>query len=288
MSGFSAQWLAQREAIDASARNIKLTDALRHRYHGDTWREVVDLATGTGANLRYLAPRLKGRQNWLLVDHDATLLSQLPEHMSRWATANGFSLAKRADHMIVRGESFDCRLRLLKLDLATQFDRLSFEGCHVVTASALLDLVSEKWLHELIRRCQSAQVVILFTLTYDGHIAWSPAEPDDQRIRALVNRHQRNDKGFGPALGPAAIQSAMKYLTDRDYLVRSENSAWHLGPRHHVLQHHLLQGWTEAMFELPLETCSWIKVWAQHRRFYISKRRSSLIVGHVDVLGWPT
>ncbi len=288
MSGFSAQWLAQREAIDASARNIKLTDALRHRYHGDTLRRVVDLATGTGANLRYLAPRLEGRQDWLLVDHDATLLSQLPEHMSRWATANGFSLTKRADHMIVRGESFDCRLRLLKLDLATQLDRLSLEGCHVVTASALLDLVSERWLHELIKRCQSAQVVVLFTLTYDGHIAWSPPEPDDKRVRALVNRHQRHDKGFGPALGPAAIQTAVKYLKDRDYRVHLENSAWHLGPEHHALQHQLLQGWTEAILELPLETGSWIKAWAHRRGSYISEGRSSLSVGHADLLGWPT
>ena len=111
---------------------------------------------------------------------------------------------------------------------------------------------------------------------------------DARKLRALVNRHQRHDKGFGPALGPAAIQTAVKYLKDRDYRVHLENSAWHLGPEHHALQHQLLQGWTEATLELPLETGSWIKAWAHRRESYIREGRSSLSVGHADLLGWPT
>lgn len=287
MNDFSAHWLTRREPMDASARSIKLTEALYHKCSEYTSLSIVDLATGTGANLRYLAPRLKGHQDWLLVDQDVHLLSELPRHMKKWANENGFILTEHAEHMIVSGESFDCRLRLQNLDLATKLDRLSLEGCHLVTASALLDLVSEPWLHDLITLCQSTRVIVLFTLSYDGHFLWSPREPHDELVRALVNRHQHNDKGFGPALGPTAIQATVKYLKDGGYAVNSEKSEWHLRPRDKTLQYLLLQGWTEATIELQLENRSWIETWAQRRREYLHKNLSSLIVGHADLLGWP-
>ncbi|WP_382325041.1 hypothetical protein ACFJI0_11525 [Hydrogenophaga sp. UC242_53] len=82
MSGahFSADWLQQREPFDTAARD----EAARHlqlaaRFHamappaGTPWR-VIDLGCGTGANQRWLAPRLGGPQQWLVVDHDAALL----------------------------------------------------------------------------------------------------------------------------------------------------------------------------------------------------------------------
>ena len=34
--------------------------------------------------------------------------------------------------------------------------------------------------------------------------------PTDAEIVAAVNVHQRTDKGFGPALGPAAAQAAVE------------------------------------------------------------------------------
>ena len=56
MSGFSAEWLALREPIDARARAAELILPL------STWRantgriRVLDLAAGTGTNLRFLVP----------------------------------------------------------------------------------------------------------------------------------------------------------------------------------------------------------------------------------------
>lgn len=288
MSDFSADWLARREAIDAAARSVKLSDALCHGLATDTPLKVVDLATGTGANLRYLAPRLRSRQEWLLVDHDAKLIAELPRYMAGWAKENRFSLQIQAEHTIISAASFECRFRLLDLDLATKLDRLPLEDGHLVTTSALLDLVSARWLEGLVERCQSARLVVLFALTYDGRIVWSPGDPDDEFVSDLVNRHQRTDKGFGPALGPKATQTLIARLTDRGYLVNSQPSEWRLGPRHHVLQQELLQGWTEATLELQLENRSRVQSWTQRRRAHIRAGRSSLIVGHADVLGWPT
>jgi len=72
----------------------------------------------------------------------------------------------------------------------------------LVTASALLDLVSEDWLAALAARCRESGAAILFALSYDGRIRCSPEEPNDATICALVNEHQRTDKGFGTRARP--------------------------------------------------------------------------------------
>ena len=100
------------------------------------------------------------------------------------------------------------------LDLSTLDDREIFDGRQLVTASALLDLVSEPWLCALANRCAECGAAALFALSYDGRIACSPEDPDDGAIVSLVNEHQRTDKGFGPALGPDATDAAERCFGD--------------------------------------------------------------------------
>ena len=67
--------------------------------------------------------------------------------------------------------------------------------------------------------CRTSGAAVLFALTYDGRIACTPAEPDDEAIRDLVNRHQRTDKGFGEAVGPDASDLAQEYFAGAGYEV---------------------------------------------------------------------
>ena len=100
MTGFSAAWLALREPFDAAARATAwptlgpLVDAIRRQptSHATAPLRVLDLACGSGANLRTLAPRLGGTQVWQLVDHDPALLAALPQAMARWANDHGYRL----------------------------------------------------------------------------------------------------------------------------------------------------------------------------------------------------
>jgi 16S rRNA C1402 N4-methylase RsmH len=57
---------------------------------------VLDLATGTGSNIRYLMDRLPRRQRWLAVDRDAALLADLRERMSSWGAAQRIQRADRS------------------------------------------------------------------------------------------------------------------------------------------------------------------------------------------------
>ena len=77
MSSFSAEWLAAREPHDAAARAVELVGLLRARElmtqtgsgtPDAVARAIVDLGAGSGANLRWLLPRLGGVQAWQLIE----------------------------------------------------------------------------------------------------------------------------------------------------------------------------------------------------------------------------
>src|SRR5260221_693568 len=109
-------------------------------------------------------------------------------------------------------------------DHSTPDDGSLCDGRALVTASALLDLVSEEWMGPLAARCAAAGASVLFALTYDGRIVCTPEDPEDAAIVALVNEHQRTDKGFGPALGPAATDAAERVFAQAGYRVQRARS----------------------------------------------------------------
>ena len=73
---FTPNWLALREPVDDRSRAADLMAPLAEWWGGRSSRRVLDLGSGTGSNLRYLAPRLPGEQEWTLVDRDAALLDR--------------------------------------------------------------------------------------------------------------------------------------------------------------------------------------------------------------------
>src|SRR5260221_559936 len=106
----------------------------------------------------------------------------------------------------------------------------------LVPAGALLDLVSRPWLEALAARCQAARAAVCFALTYDGRTVCTPDEPEDTTVLDLFNRHQRLDKGFGAALGPAAAGTAEQGPTKLGVRLLTERSDWDVGPQHTAIQ----------------------------------------------------
>jgi hypothetical protein len=178
------------------------------------------------------------------------------------------------------------RLEQKIMDLGA-FDPAILLGAHLVTASALLDLVSERWLRQLASACRSAGAAGLFALTYNGRSECEPAEPEDERIRELFNAHQRrSDKGFGVAAGPDAVAKAIDAFHASGYNVRHEASDWILRPEMQTLQNTLIDGWANAASELAPEDASVIADWRQRRQVHVKAGRSRIIVGHDDI--WAT
>lgn len=264
MESFSADWLALREPADHAARSAALTTRIADRLRARPGRRAVDLAAGSGSNVRYLLPRLPGVAHWTLVDYDAALLAQA------WRLVAPVARDTGVDFDVRQGD-----LRAL--------DALPLDGCGLVTASALLDLVSSDWLRAFAARCRAAGVDVLCTLSYDGRIVCEPPDEDDEHVRALVNRHQRTDKGFGPALGPDAAGAAVTAFEAAGFTVHTAESDWVLEGADAELQRQLLAGWAGAARELAPAEAARIDAWLSGRLAQVDGA-ARIVVGHVDVL----
>jgi len=267
-----ADWLALREPADAAARSVTLTRAIADSCPRDRPVRVVDLGTGTGSNVRYLAPHLPSRQDWLLVDNDPVLLDEMRARMSSWDPGHGLH----------------CRIKTRRLNLGAA-DPEVFAGRDLVTASALLDLVSEAWLALMVDRCRHNRATVLLTLTYNGRSFCSPPEPEDDTVRELLNRHQKqSDKGFGPAAGPDAVDCAERLFLDAGYRVQREASDWLLTSDASELQRQLIDGWVAAAVELAPSQAPTITDWRARRLAHVDAHRSRIVVCHEDLAAWPS
>ena len=191
------------------------------------------------------------------------------------------------NEVLIRGKKFDARIEARKRDLASLDDPELFAGRHLVTASALLDLVSESWLRTLATRCSEIRGVALFSITYNGQSASSPAEPEDEAVLELFNQHQHRDKGLGgPAAGPNAFEVASRCFAEVGYEVNAEASDWLLGPDQGELQRHLIEGWASAAAEISPSDKEWIEDWRRRRIQHVEAGRSRTVVGHDDLAAW--
>ena len=264
MSGFSAEWLALREPYDLRARNKAVLDAVCDLLTDRPSVAIVDLACGTGSTVRALSPRINARQSWRLVDNDLSLLARVPPSTPR---------------MNVTAAPVD-----LNRDLEAAFNG----PADLVSTSALLDLVSDNWLNRLAVEAAARRLPVYAALSYDGRAELAPSDPLDSRLVDAVNRHQRTDKGFGPALGPSAAQAAIAAFERVGYAVTHGLADWEFGPQDREIQTEILSGWAAAAREIggvpPREIIDWLK----RRRELIAAGRSSIRVGHVDLLARPT
>jgi SAM-dependent methyltransferase len=266
MGDFTAAWLALREPADHRARSARLVREIARRLTERPPLHIVDLGCGTGSNLRYLTRRLPPVQHWRMIDRDRALLARIRKP-TMWAILASVHLQPRD-----------------VADLEANAD--VFTGASLVTASALLDLVSAAWIDALAERCQASRAASLFALTYDGRIACTPADRDDDMVRDLVNRHQRIDKGFGPALGPDAADAAQQAFASRGFTVERDRSDWTLDGGDAELQRQLIDGWASAAAAIQPADAAAIEAWRQRRLAHVAAGRSTIVVGHEDLAAW--
>jgi SAM-dependent methyltransferase len=266
MTGFSAEWLALREPYDARARNPEVLDAVAAFLKPFPSVRVVDLACGTGSTLRMLSPRLPARQNWELIDNDLGLLTY----------AKATPLAK------------EIKLTVMPLDLNRDLEAALDGDVDLVATKALLDLVSAAWLDRLALALAARSIPFYAALSYDGRTGFTPSDLFDARVVAGMNAHQATDKGFGPALGPAAAAFMIARFEALGYSVVHGASDWVMGPEDRNIQIEILAGWASASDEMGALPLADAAAWLTRRRATIDAGCSSLRVGHTDFFAIPS
>jgi hypothetical protein len=260
-------WLDLRERADAAARARELVGRLRRQLPtGDL--VIHDLACGTGAMGRWLAPRLPGRQRWVLHDRDADLLDVAASAPPR--AADG----ARVDVEVRHGDI----TRLSAGDLA---------GADLVTASALLDLLTAEELRVLIDVCTAAGCPALLTLSVVGRVELTPADPLDARVAAAFDAHQRRTTARGKLLGPDAVTAAVQGFRRAGSEVLVRPSPWRLAAPQAALAGEWLAGWVGAACEQEPGLAAATALYTRRRLADARASRLVVRVEHADLLTLP-
>src|SRR5262245_52419429 len=112
-----SDWLALREPADAAARSVPLTRSVADAVRGCDPVRVLDLGSGTGANLRYLLDALGPRQDWLLTDVSPDLLARVHARTAVWAAERGYGVAVEQGRLAIRGQGREVHVAVRQLDL---------------------------------------------------------------------------------------------------------------------------------------------------------------------------
>jgi hypothetical protein len=265
----SPSWLDRREAADAAARARELVIQLRRRVVAEGNWSIHDLACGSGAMGRWLAPLLPGQQHWVLHDRDTDLLALATADVPGPA-ADGFGVAVET-----------------RVSDVTQLRPEDLAGATLVTASALLDLLTPGELTRLIDACSGAGCPVLLALSVTGRVQLLPADPLDARIAAAFNAHQRRVTPRGRLLGPDAVGAAAEGFRRLGAEVAVRPSPWRLGARESDLAVEWLTGWVDAACEQEPGLASEADLYRRRRLREAAAGALAVTVGHADLLVLP-
>jgi hypothetical protein len=270
MTAFAPGWLYLREPADAAARATGLLDPLSAFLPSGEEIVVRDLGCGTGSLGRWLAARLPGPQRWILHDHDTELLAHARRSLPRTA------LDGRPVDVVTEQRDITA---LRAADLA---------GTSLVTASALLDLLTRDEVTALATAIAEAGCAALLMLSVTGKVELSPADPLDPALAAAFNAHQRRvTEGGRRLLGPQAIDVAASAFGGLGAEVVRADSAWRLGPDQAELQRQWLEGWVGAAVEQLPELRPVAEVYLRRRLETAAAGELHAVIHHGDLLVLP-
>lgn len=265
----SPRWLRLREPADAAARSRELAMEIRRSPAPGHVTVIHDLGCGSGSMGRWLAPLIDGPQHWVLHDRDVDLLA-LAADQAPLVAADGAAVT-------VETRPGDLT-RLRPEDLA---------GASLVTASALLDMLTADELRRVVRCCIGGSCPWLVTLSVTGRVDLTPRDPLDSVFRVAFNDHQRRTVAGRVLLGPDAVARATVLWRSMRAQVTTRPSRWELDARCPSLARQWLDGWVGAACEQRPELTAAGAAYLARRTLDLEKGRLSVTVHHRDILVRP-
>ncbi|HEY0248263.1 MAG TPA: SAM-dependent methyltransferase [Gryllotalpicola sp.] len=268
----SGDWLALREAEDARARSRALAVAAAHEL-GPGPVAVHDLGSGTGSMMRWLAPMLPGPQTWVLHDWNPDLTARATDGAApRDRDGRPVSITTRGGELARLGPD-------------------DLDGASLVTASALLDVLTSEELHAVAAACIAVGRPVLLSLSVTGAVRLRPEDPRDRAVEAAFNAHQRRIVNGRRLLGRYGAAIARGLFLQAGWNVRPADTLWRLDGRDPRLLREWFEGWVDAAAEqrpeLELELSPAGGGYRELRSAQLSRGGLAAIIVHTDLLAWP-
>jgi SAM-dependent methyltransferase len=277
MGGFSPDWLALREPADHAARNPQVLAAVGAHFASRHAVSIVDLGCGAGSNLRGTYAALPDRQHWTLVDYDQRLLDTARERLMGWAD----EAREQGEEIILSKGGKSLTVDFRQADLTRDLEWILGWQPDLITAAALFDLVSRRWIERFVAALASQNLPLYTVLTFDGRESWTPQHPADKPMLQAFLQHQRGDKGFGPAAGPDATEALAEAFRKTGFAVSTGDSAWRIGTNQAELVAALTRGIADAVAETrqidPVRIAEWLE----------ARRDAAGVIGHLDLWARP-
>lgn len=265
----SSDWLALREPADAAARSLALALAAAELI-ADGPIVVHDLGSGTGSMMRWLAPVLPGPQTWILHDWSANLTEQAMNHVRPTDRDNAeISVFGRTGNLA----------DLCPNDLA---------GASLITASALLDVLTLEELHTIVGGCVAARAPVLFSLSVTGSVQLDPWDERDSAFEGAFNAHQVRYANGRRQAGRHAPPIARDLFAAAGWQVRQSSTLWRMDHQQSDLLSEWFSGWVDAAVEQQPQLQGEADRYRRSRRAQLELGELNARVEHMDFLAWPS
>jgi hypothetical protein len=266
--GVEVSWLIARAAADGAAREATVSTLLpRLSEHVRPDRgaavRMIDVGAGSGANQRWLAPRLPFHQQWIHLDHDPGILGHTHDVGHTELVVGGIDTL---DQLLDRRPAGDVHQPA------------------VITCAAVLDVLTRRDLALLCELISTRAVPALLSLSVTGEMSIEPSDAADGTLLDAFNAHQRRD---GRA-GPDAPDLVVAHCHRTGVRVQEMSTPWVLdASSDHEFVARFLRERLDAAVEHEPTLGPAGASWLRHRLAQLDDPGTRITVGHRDLLLLP-
>jgi len=262
-------WLVETEQMDGQSVNEMVLGEV-HRWLGSRSRSggaslrITELGCGIGGNRRRLSQGLTAPQHWTMVEFNPDVAEYFRKQFK-------IDADDTTDLVCPQGDAAnDCARHVDGADLLILSGRSA-----TLPQPALLDVLA---------KARQQGTAVYAALQPTGFVKFEPESTDDQSIHQMASA---SGMPQAAALIEAMEETGFRVLKgESDWIVQGVNeSFWH--SRGRKLQRHFLQRYLGAARRNHPDQAAGLLAWANKRSVLIERKKTTITVGHADILAIP-
>lgn len=277
-------WLEERYRLDAGARNKHVERAVLEAFQGFPPLYVLDVGSGLGANARYYSCLFSSNQEWILVEKSEVLSLRAIPSLRFWAEANKWMTEELSEGLQVWMSEKEVRIKSIKASFFDSSEIVDLFRINLVTANAVMDLVSEDQFVTFAENLISNRIPLLATMNYES-MYFEPEDEEDVEFIALYERHMKRSQEFGSAMGPDSTRRIIDFSVKRGCPVIYGKSTWNIDYGDLKMMQFLFRFINQALSENICSNGERVRMeaWFRRKRQQVKNQKLKMVVEHSDI-----